>query len=137
VPARRTDRKIEALKGVPLFDAFTKRNLALIGRIADEVDVPARKELIGEGRFGRQFFILLEGEADVRRRGRKVNTLRAGDFFGEISLLADRETTATVTTTTPARLLVITRANFNRLMREAPQAQWGVIQALVKRVPLD
>ncbi len=137
MPGRRVNAKVEALKAVPLFASFRKRDLAEVGRIADELDVPAGKVLIRENEIGRQFFVLLEGEAEVRRRGRKVNTLKSGDFFGEIALLANRETTATVTTTTPTRLLVVTRPNFNSLVRSAPEVQWSVIQALVERVPLD
>ena len=135
--ARGEDPKLVALRAVPLFDGMSKKDLAAVGRIADEIDLPAGKELIREGRRGTQFFILLEGEADVRRRGRKVSTLREGDFFGEIALLGNRDTTATVTATTPIRALVITRTNFNRLLQDAPKVQWGVIQALVKRVPAD
>lgn len=135
MPHRRVDPKLEALKAVPLFAGFRKRDLVAVSRIADEVDLPAGKQLIGENEFGRQFFILLEGEAVVRRHGRKLNTLRAGDFFGEIALLSERPTTASVTTATPVRLLVVTRANFNRLIRQAQDVHWSIVQALVKRVP--
>lgn len=137
MPSRRADPKLASLQTVPLFESFRKRDLQSLARIADEIDLPAGKELIREGERGRQFFVLLEGEAVVRRRGRRVNLLRSGDFFGEISLLTDRETTATVTTTAPSRLLVITRPNFSRLVRDAPAVQWSLIQTLVKRVPVD
>jgi CRP-like cAMP-binding protein len=135
--AGRKDSKLVALKTVPLFADMSKRDLTAVGRIADELDLPAGKELIREGAAGSQFFVLLEGEADVRRRGRKVNTLVPGDFFGEIALLANRKATATVTTTAAARVLVVTRGNFNKLLRDAPKIQWTVIQALVRRVPAD
>ena len=136
--ARRVDAKLAALKTTPLFEGLSKKDLAAVGRIADEIDLPAGKELIAEGELGHQFFVLLEGEAEVRRRGRKVNTLRAGDFFGEIALLsADSRTTATVTATTPVRVLVLTRPSFSKLLRDAPKVQWAVIQALVKRLPSD
>jgi CRP/FNR family transcriptional regulator, cyclic AMP receptor protein len=134
---RGADSKLEALKQVPLFAGFGKRDLAAVGRITDELDVPAGKVLIREGELGRQFFILLDGDADVRRRGRRVNTLTRGDFFGEISLLYDQKTTATVTTTTDARVAVITRPSFKRLLRESSTVKMSVIAALVQRVPSD
>jgi CRP/FNR family transcriptional regulator, cyclic AMP receptor protein len=134
---RRTDSKLDALKQVPLFAGFGKRDLAAVGRIADELDVPAGKVLIREGELGRQFFILLEGEAEVRRRGRRINTLKRGDFFGEISLLSDKKTTATVTTTSDARVALITRPSFKRLLRESSTVKMSVIAALVQRVPSD
>jgi CRP-like cAMP-binding protein len=134
---RREDPKLVALRAVPLFEGLTKKELAAVARAADEVELPVGRELIREGRFGRQFFILLDGEAVVRRRGRKVNTLRKGDFFGEISLLTDRVATATVTAATAVRTLVVTSASFKKLVRDDPRVQWRVMTALVKRVPAD
>jgi CRP-like cAMP-binding protein len=131
----RGDSKLDGLRGVPLFADLSKRDLAAVGRITDELDFPAGKELIHEGEPGRQFFILLEGEAVVRKRGRKVNSLGAGDFFGEIALLSDRPTTASVTTSTPARLAIVTRASFSRLLRESPPLQLKILKAVAERLP--
>jgi voltage-gated potassium channel len=133
----RRDPKLIALKAVPLFAGLRRPGLAAVARIADELDLPAGKVLIAEGSLGRQFFVLLEGAAVVRRRGRKLATLGDGDFFGEIALLARRRTTATVTTTAPSRVLVITRAGFGQLLRTSPEIQWAVIQALARRMPAD
>ncbi|MDX6411193.1 MAG: family transcriptional regulator, cyclic receptor protein [Gaiellaceae bacterium] len=129
--------KTDLLKDVPLFEECSKSDLAKIARIADEVDVSEGKELIREGELARQFFILTDGQADVRRNGRKVNTLGPGDFFGEIGLITDRLTSASVKTTTPARALVITRASFKSLMRDAPNIQLKVLNALAHRVAGD
>ena len=61
---RRTDSKIEHLKQVPLFTGLSKKALGEIAKIADEIDLPEGKQLIREDEPGRQFFILLDGEAD-------------------------------------------------------------------------
>jgi len=134
---RGTDPKLAALKAVPLFAGMSKKDLAAVGKIADEIELAPGYELIKEGRVGSQFFVLLEGEAEVRRRGRKVNWLRKGDFFGEIALLADRPTTASVTAAGPVRVVVVTRQAFRQLLRSSPTVHWTVTQALVKRVPVD
>ena len=125
------------LKKVPLFEECSKSDLVKIARIADEIDVAEGKELIREGELARQFFVLTEGSAEVRRNGRKVNTLGPGDFFGEIGLITDRLTSASVKTTTPARALVITRASFKSLLRDAPNIQLKVLNALAQRVAGD
>ncbi len=129
--------KVEALKRVPLFADLSKADLASVAQLADEIDLPAGKELIREGDPGRQFFVLLEGEAVVRRKGRKVNTLTAGDFFGEIAIVSGRPTTASVTTAGPAYVVVITRPSFSRLLRESPRIQAKVLEALAARIPGD
>ena len=130
----RKDQKVELIKAVPLFAGLSKTQLGHIAQIADEVDVGEGRELIAQGDRGRQFFILVEGGAEVRRNGRKVNTMQGGDFFGEIALVSDRQTTATVTATQPSRLLVVTASGFRRLLRESPDVQLKVLQALADRV---
>lgn len=129
--------KSDVLKKVPLFEECSKSDLAKIGKISDEIDLKEGKELIREGELARQFFILTDGRADVRRKGRKINTLGPGDFFGEIGLVTDRLTTASVTTTTPVRALVITRASFKSLLRDWPAIQLKVLSALAQRVAGD
>jgi CRP-like cAMP-binding protein len=130
----RTSSKIEVLKRVPLFAGCSKRSLNEIAKIADEIDLAAGKELIREGDPGRQFFVLLDGAADVRRKGRKVNTLGPGDFFGEISLVTERPTTAAVTLTEPSSALVISRPAFRRMLLEQPAVQLQVLETLADRV---
>ncbi len=135
MPRGGKDSKLEALKTVPLFAGLSKRDLAAVGRIADELDIPGGKELIHEGEPGRQFFILLEGEAIVRRNGRKINALGPGDFFGEIALVSNRPTTASVVTDAPSRVAIVTRGNFSHLLRESPTLQLRVLTALAERLP--
>ena len=129
--------KTDLLKKVPLFEECSKSDLAKIGRIADEIDVPEGKELIRQDELARQFFILTDGWAEVRRNGRKVNTLGPGDFFGEIGLITDRLTSASVRTTSPASALVISRASFKSLLRDSPNIQLKVLTALAQRVAGD
>jgi CRP-like cAMP-binding protein len=135
--AKKGATKAELLRTVPLFDGCSRSDLARIGRVADEIEGPEGKELIREGEVGRQFFILVEGWAEVRRNGRKVNALGPGDFFGEIALVTDRLTSATVKTIEPARALVITRASFKSLLRDSPGIQLKVLTALAQRVAGD
>ncbi len=127
--------KLELIKGVPLFSRCSKRELKEIALLADELTLPAGRNLTKEGASGREFVVIAEGSADVRRRGRKVNSLGSGDFLGEIALITGEPRTATVTTTSPSRLLVITAADFRRLMRKTPSIQGKVLEALAHRVP--
>jgi CRP/FNR family transcriptional regulator, cyclic AMP receptor protein len=128
------DAKIETLKGVPLFARCSKKELGEIARIADEIDLPEDRKLTQEGKPGREFFVLIEGEADVRRKRRKIKTLGPGDFLGEISLVTKAPRTATVTTTSPVRALVVSEQNFRRLLERSPQVQIKVLEALAERV---
>ncbi|MBA3348687.1 MAG: cyclic nucleotide-binding domain-containing protein [Actinobacteria bacterium] len=126
--------KIDLIRGAPLFVHCSRSEVAEVAKIADEIDVPADKELTREGDRGREFFVLLEGSAVVRRGGRKVNVLGPGDFFGEIALVSRSPRTATVTTTLPSRLLVITDASFRTLLDHSPRIQLRVLEALADRL---
>jgi CRP/FNR family transcriptional regulator, cyclic AMP receptor protein len=130
----RKDAKLELLKGVPLFARCSKKELGDIAQIADEIDLPEGKQLTKEGGRGREFFVLVEGNADVRRKKRKVTTLGPGDFLGEIALVTKSPRTATVTTTSPVRALVVSEHNFRRLLERSPDVQIKVLEALAERV---
>ncbi|HLY94012.1 MAG TPA: cyclic nucleotide-binding domain-containing protein [Gaiellaceae bacterium] len=131
------NKKIELLRRVPLFERCSQKELAEIAQVADELALPAGRKLTAEGARGREFVILVEGAAEVRRKGRKVNDLRTGDFLGEIALVTGAPRTATVTTTKPSRLLVVTAQSFRMLLRDVPSLQLKVLDALAERLPLD
>jgi CRP/FNR family cyclic AMP-dependent transcriptional regulator len=133
----RKDVKVALISKVPLFAGLTKQQLGRVASIADEIDLPKGKVLTREGDRGREFFVLLEGEAEVRRKGRKLATRRAGEFFGEIALLSDLPRVATVTATTPVRALVIRDSEFRGLLSRTPQIALKVLQAIAERLPAD
>jgi CRP/FNR family transcriptional regulator, cyclic AMP receptor protein len=133
----RKNAKVELIKRVPLFSHCSKKELGMVAQIADEIDLPEGKTLMREGDRGREFFVLVEGEADVRKGNRKVSTLGGGDFFGEIALVSQRPRTATVTTSSPVRALVVTEQSFRSLIDQAPDVQRKVLQALADRVAAD
>src|SRR5919199_3862996 len=127
------DRKVELISRVPLFAKLPKSQLQQVASVADEVDLPEGKELTREGDRGREFFVILDGGADVRRKGRKIRSLGEGDFLGEIALVSKSPRTATVTTTQPTRALVITDQAFGALLRRSPQIQTGIVEAPPER----
>jgi CRP/FNR family transcriptional regulator, cyclic AMP receptor protein len=128
------NQKVELIKHAPLFANCSKRELEQIAQIADEIDLREGKEMTRQGARGREFFVLLEGDADVTKNGRRINQLSGGDFFGEIALVSDTPRTATVTATTPVRALVITDRSFKRLLKDQPEIQSKVLEALAARL---
>ena len=129
----RKDAKLELLQQVPLFAGCSKRELGEISTLADELSLPAGTKLIEEGRQGHEFFVLVEGEVDVRAKGRKVKSLSNGAFFGEMALVSSKPRNATVTAASPVRVLVVHEQAFRRLLRDSPQIQLKVLQTLADR----
>ena len=130
----RKDAKVELIRRAPLFANLSKRELHQIAGLADEIDLQEGKELTREGKPGREFFVIVEGDAEVRQGERRINNLGAGDFFGEIALLTQAPRTATVRATSPVRALVITERSFKRVLADSPQVQRKVLAALAARL---
>ena len=117
------DAKIKALSQVPLFEGCSPRELGFIASRTDEVPVGAGRVLTKQGKPGNSFYVILDGEADVEVDGAMRGSLKKGDFFGEISMLDRGNATATVTTTKPSRLMVMSHAQF----RDAVKASEGIL----------
>jgi Cyclic nucleotide-binding domain len=111
-----TDPKRAALRRIPLFATLPRQRFALLVRTADIVDMPAGTEVIREGDRGREFFAIADGQVEISMRGRTVAIENAGDVFGEIALLHGIPRTATVTTTEPSRLFVLTIQAFRSVL---------------------
>jgi CRP-like cAMP-binding protein len=110
----------EDLAGIPLFGSLEPEARAAIAPWFELQDVSDGVNLTGEGAAGYSFYVLLDGSATVSIDGREVRTLRPGDFFGELAILGDGRRTATVTTTSPSRVLVLFGTEFRRLQQEYP-----------------
>jgi CRP-like cAMP-binding protein len=131
------NEKVELLKRIPLFAECTKAELTEIALNADEREAPERDRLTEEGRRGREFFILVEGAVAVRRGGRKLADLGPGDWFGEIAILTYKPRTATVTATSPVRLLVISDRTFRRVVETTPRIALKVLRSVAERLEHD
>jgi voltage-gated potassium channel len=133
----RADTRVELLRGLPLFELCSKRDLRRIAALAVEREVEAGTELIREGEPAGEFYVVVEGEVDVRRRGRRVARLSAGSFVGEIALLSRSPRTATVTAATPLRVLTISGRDFVGLLDAMPELWLKVARTLADRVDAD
>jgi CRP/FNR family transcriptional regulator len=128
------DTKQEMLSRVPLFAGLDRSGLEHVSRLADEIDLPADKLLLHEGELPYEFFLIVEGQVRIERDGQQINTLGPGDFLGEIALLDGGRRTATATSQTPVRLLVLGSREFHSLLAEHPDIRSAVLAALADRV---
>jgi CRP-like cAMP-binding protein len=125
---------LDRLAEIPLFSGCSRKDLERLVRAADEVSVEAGTVLTVEGELGREVFVILTGAARVERAGRPVATLGPGDHVGELSLLDGGPRTATVTTTEPTTVLVLTRQAFNGVLDEIPTLAHRLLVSLAHRL---
>jgi CRP-like cAMP-binding protein len=132
-----SDSKTDLLSRVPLFSQLSKRELEFVASRADEVEAPKGQTLTTQGSLGDSFYVLLDGEAEVEIDGEPRRTLMTGDFFGEISMLDRGLATATITTRTPARLLVMSHAQFRDAIKSSDGLLVKVLAAMGERLRAD
>ncbi len=130
----RKNAKVELIREIPLFKHCTRKELEEIAAIADELDLKKGTELTKGGKAGREFFAIVEGTANVLIGGKQINSVRQGDFLGEIALITGRPRTATVKATSPVRVLVITARNFRALLEKHPEIQRKVLVSVAERL---
>ena len=129
--------KVALLRRTALFAGCTRAELSEVALSADEREAEAGETLTEEGRRGREFFVLVDGAVAVRRGGRKLAELGPGDWFGEIAILTHQPRTATVTATSPVRLLVISDSAFRRLVETRPRIALHVLRSVAERLEHD
>jgi CRP-like cAMP-binding protein len=125
------DTKVQALKGVPLFEGLSRKELIQLERICEDLQIEPGKVLC---KVGQEFFVIVDGTVQVTQKGRRVATLSGGDFLGEIALATELPRTATVTAETPVRLFVLTRREFHTLLDQNPKVERKVLRALARRL---
>jgi CRP/FNR family cyclic AMP-dependent transcriptional regulator len=109
----------ELLAHVPLFSHLSRRQLKRLSDSTTEERYMEGAKIVRAGELGDSFYVIVEGEASVEDvRGKTVNHLVPGDFFGEISLLDGGARTATVVSQTPMRMLVLKRNAFRKIVTE-------------------
>ncbi|HZA27228.1 MAG TPA: cyclic nucleotide-binding domain-containing protein [Actinomycetota bacterium] len=121
------------LKSIPLFADLSDHERGQVARWADEVEVPPGRHLADQGEFAYEFFVIEEGSAEVTKDGEHLTDLGTGDFFGEIALLEADRRTATVTASSPMRLIVMHGRDFREMASEMPHVAEKIRAAIRER----
>jgi CRP/FNR family transcriptional regulator, cyclic AMP receptor protein len=121
------------LTEVPFFSSLSKREIQEIARATDEIDVKQGEVLAREGDVGQEFFVIIEGSAEVVRGGERIAELGKGDFFGEMALVGDEPRMATVSATAPMRVAVMSRSAFRGFDRMMPAVHARIVEAIEAR----
>lgn len=122
------------LESIELFGELTKKELKAVSRLMTAMTVKPGRDLMVEGTSGREFLIIADGEATVRRSGRVVARVGAGDFLGELAIIAGVPRTATVTADTEMEISVLNRREFSALLDAQPKLARKILVGAVKRL---
>ncbi len=122
------------LSKIWLFSTSTAKELRTIRRALEEVTVPAGRMLTEQGTVGREFFLIVSGQASVRRNNRKVAILGPDQYFGELALLDRRPRSASVISDTEMTLLVLGQRQFNDVLDSVPALSRKLLAAMATRL---
>jgi CRP-like cAMP-binding protein len=131
---RLPQRELDLLAQVPLFADCTKAELREVAMLGTTVDVAPGHSLIKEGASGREFFIVIEGEAECSVRGVTAGVLGPGDYFGEMALIDGGPRTATVRAASALRVLVINNYEFSRVLLTSPRIAVKLLRNITRRL---
>jgi CRP/FNR family transcriptional regulator, cyclic AMP receptor protein len=121
--------EVSQLKKVPLFADVPDESLAKIAPFTKVDEFAEGKEVVKEGGYANDFYVITEGSAKVEREGKHVADLGEGDVFGEQALLEKQQRTATVTATDTLRVVKIEHWELSRMKKSMPE----VVDQLVKQ----
>jgi CRP/FNR family transcriptional regulator, cyclic AMP receptor protein len=130
----KAQKGIDYLATVGLFSVLSTAELRQVMKAADELDVDAGNVLVVEGRVGHEFFLILQGEAVVRRNGTQIARLGPGEYFGELALLDHGPRSATVVAATDMRLLVLGQREFAGLLQTIPGMAAKILVTMAHRL---
>jgi len=132
--ATHTDEKLELLKRTPLLAGLRRKDIEAVGQLVDEVDVKAGYVLMREGDVGREVFVIVDGQVRIDKGEKTIRLMGPGEFLGDIALVTEGPRTATATTETACRLLVLGHGAFHQLMDDYPSIRMSVLEAMALRL---
>lgn len=125
---------VDVLSSLTLFADLARPQLEATVHSFDEQWFNEGERVLRQGFAGSGFYIILEGEAQVRIDGRDWNKLSRGDFFGEISILLGERPSADVVALGPLRCLVISEPEFEAFLDTHPQVMYRMLQTMARRL---
>ncbi len=119
---------------VPFFSSLNAKDKKRLLAQGKEISYKAGSTIVAEGTTGVGFFLILEGKAEVRKKGKLLATLSKGQFFGEMSLIDDLPRSADVIALQPTKCWAITSWSFASLIKVRPELALGMLKEVVKRL---
>lgn len=124
----------DLLANVDLFSGLSGRQRKKLADAGREVDYREGHDVTEQDKGALAFHLILEGEAEVSQDGKKLRSLGAGDYFGEISMIDGRWRSATVTATSPLRTFAIYHDIFDTLLSKDAEVGRQLLRTLCARL---
>jgi CRP-like cAMP-binding protein len=124
------------LKEIALFRALPDDAIQALAEATEPVSVRAGQTVIADGTVGDTLYLVVEGQVAVRKGGRTLALLGAGDYFGEMALIDDAPRAAAVVAESDVKLLCLSRLVFQSLIQDHPSVLAELCHLFVRRLRL-
>ena len=125
---------IDLLKKVPLFAGLDDKELQQIATSMRERRFKSGDTVTQEGAGGVGFFVVQEGEAEVKVGGESKGSVGPGEYFGEIALINESPRTATLTARTDMVCYGMTPWDFRPLVETNSTIAWKLLTAMAEKM---
>lgn len=123
----------DALRSVSLFSPLKKKQLETAVKLGHDMSFRSGQTIVKEGELGIGFYVILDGAAEVRKKGRILSKIGKGGFFGEMAVLDNQPRTADVVAVEPTRCAAFTAWSFETLIRLRPEIPATIMAEMAKR----
>ncbi len=130
----RHEEIIQFLREVPLFSKFKSEELDLLLERASQHSFKPHTVIVHEQEPGDEFYLIIEGQVEVRKGPKRLAKLGVGDFFGEMALLDEMLRSADVIAIDNTRCLVLSSSTLHELIREHPDMALKLLAELTRRL---
>ncbi|HTU18320.1 MAG TPA: ATP-binding cassette domain-containing protein [Gemmataceae bacterium] len=128
---------VEVLRKCPVFEHETLAELTEMSQKMTMERFSAGAVLIRQGDEGDKFYVIRDGEVEVRRdRGGpspEIFSLRVGDFFGETALLTGTPRNASVIAMTDGTVYSLQKSGFDDALRACPPLKEQILKVFAQR----
>lgn len=133
-----TSARIAFLKKIHLFHGLEDAEFEAVANELDESAFAKGGVVFEQDGKADSFYLIYEGKVRITRKQEKkeiqLALLVKNDYFGEMALVARRRRSATVTALVDTTLLVLSRADFEKLYKQAPQIKENLEIAVQSRI---
>ncbi len=127
--------KVDALKGISLFQDLDERSLERLAEEAFFIDYEPGAVLVEEGhKHGLSMFVIVSGAVKWETRAGKRGELKAGKVVGEMSVIDNQPRSATVSSLEHTRCIQLTRDKVIKLMSKHGAIATGLAIALASKL---
>jgi CRP-like cAMP-binding protein len=124
----------DTIAGFALFADLTMPQLEQVAHRFEEARFSEGERILRQGISGSGFYVILDGTASIRVNDVKRSSLKAGDYFGEISCLLGETPVADIVAEQPLRCLVLPAAQLEGFLTAHPQVMFRLLQAEARKL---